>query len=187
MNPAPALTIAAEINRLHEETKRAACASRQALQEALVAAWQAGHLLVAERKRVFHKMGKGAWLLWLEVNFRGTARTAQRYMRLAQCVADIAFLQGMSLRQAYARLGIATEPKTPGKRRLRHTLPAHVVLANRLFRTLKRRPGQTGDEQGEAYRRDLRALYEKLRPWFESSSAPSAAANLCAVERSHKP
>jgi hypothetical protein len=63
-------------------------------------------LLVAERKRVLRTMGPGAWLLRLKSNFRGTARTAQRYMRLAQCVADVTFLQGMSLRQVYARLGI---------------------------------------------------------------------------------
>lgn len=169
MNLAPATpTAVAEINRLHEEAKRCACASRQALQGALVAAWRAGQLLVEERKRVFHTMGPGAWLLWLKANFRGTARTAQRYMRLAHCVSDTAFLEGMSLRQAYARLGIATEPKTSGTRRLRHTLPAYVVLANRLVRTLKRRPGQTDEQQGEAYRHDLRLLYEKLRPWFET-------------------
>jgi len=186
MNAIPVTTTAAEINRLHEEAKRCASVSRQALHGALVAAWQAGHLLVAEKKRVLHTMGPGAWLLWLKANFRGSARTAQRYIRLAQCVADGAFLQGMSLRQVYARLAIATEPKTPGKHRLRHTLPAHVVLANRLVRSLRRRPGQTGDEQGEAYRRDLRALYEKLRPWFESTSVPSAAASFSSLERSHK-
>jgi hypothetical protein len=187
MNPAPATTVAAEINRLHEEARRCAVASRQALHGALVAAWQAGQLLVGERKRVFRDMGPGAWLLWLEANFRGTARTAQRYMRLAQCVADVAFLEGMSLRQAYARLGIATEPKTPGKRRLRHTLPAHVVLANRLVRTLKRRPGQSDEEQGEAYRRDLRILYEKLRPWFESAPGVPKVVNYYAPTCSHKP
>ena len=184
MSPAPVTTTSAEINRLHEEAKRYSVASRQALNGALIAAWQAGHLLVEERKRVFHMMGSGAWLFWLKANFRGTARTAQRYMRLAHSITDIAILQGMSLRQAYARLGIATEPKTPGKRRLQHTLPAHVLLANRLLRTLKRRPGQTRDEQDEAYRRDLKALYERLRPWFES--APSSAANFFATERSHK-
>ena len=163
MNPAPVTTVATEINRLHEEAKRCACASRQALQGALVAAWQAGQLLVGERKRVFHTMGPGAWLLWLEANFRGTARTAQRYMRLAQCVADIAFLQGMSLRQAYARLGIATEPKTPAKRPLSHKLPAHLVLASKLIRALKRPAGKTAEEQGEAYRtRHLRAHLGQL-------------------------
>jgi len=184
MNAIPVTNTAAEINRLHEEANRCASVSREELHGALVAAWQAGHLLVAERKRVLHTMGPGAWLLWLKANFRGTVRTAQRYIRLAQCVADVTFLQGMSLRQVYARLGIATEPKTPGKRRLRHTLPAHIALANKLIRTLRRRPGQTGDEQGEAYRRDLRALYEKLRPWFESASAPSAS--FYGPERSQK-
>ncbi len=184
MNPAPSTPPAvAEINRLHDEAKRCSVASREALHRALVAAWQAGRLLVEERKRVFRDMGPGAWLLWLKANFRGTARTAQRYIRLAHCVTDAAFLQGMSLRQAYARLGIATEPKTPGKRRLRHTLPAHVVLANRLVRTLKRRPGQTDEERGEAYRRDLRLLYEKLRLWFEPTPP---ASTFSAPARSHK-
>ena len=183
---AAAVTTAAEINRLHEEAKRCSVTSRQALHAALVAAWQAGHLLVAERKRVLHTMGPGAWLLWLKANFRGTVRTAQRYIRLAHSITEVALLEGMSLRQTYARLGIATEPKTPGKRRLRHTLPAHVVLANRLVRTLKRRPGQTADEQGEAYRRDLRMLYEKLRPWFEFPFASSPSSNIFAPERSQK-
>lgn len=186
MNPALAPTVAAEINRLHEEAKQHACESREALHAALAAAWQAGHLLLAERKRVLHCMGPGARHHWLEANFRGSVRTAQRYIRLAQSVADLAFLQGMSLRQAYARLGIATEPKTTGQRRLRHRLPAHVFLANRLVRALKRRPGQSTDEQGEAYRRDLRALYEKLRPWFESAPSTPMAANFGAPPRSHK-
>jgi hypothetical protein len=114
-------------------------------------------------------MGPGAWLLWLKANFRGAARTAQRYMRLAQCVADIDFLRGMSLRQAYSRLGIATETKTPGMRPLAHRLPTYIILANKLVRALKRRPGQTAQQQGEVYRRDLRVLYERLRPWFESA------------------
>lgn len=185
MNPAPALTVAAEINRLHEEAKRCEQASREALDSALSSAWQAGQLLLAERKRVFHCMGSGAWLHWLKANFKGTARTAQRYMRLAQCVADVAFLRGMSLRQAYARLGIATEPKGTGQRRLRHRLPAHVFLANRLVRALKRRPGQSTDEQGEAYRRDLRVLYEKLRPWFETASG-CPVGHFSGPPRSHK-
>lgn len=184
MNPATVTSIVAEINRLHEEAKRNSFASREALHGALIAAWKAGHLLVTERKRVFHDMGPGAWLFWLKANFRGTARTAQRYMRLAHTITNEASLQGMSLRQAYARLGIATEPKTPGKRRLRHRLPAHVILANRLVRTLKRRPGQTDEEQGEAYRRDLRLLYEKLRLWFEPVPPTS---NFSVPERSHKP
>jgi hypothetical protein len=154
---------------------------------ALSAAWQAGQLLLAEKQQVRHRMGPGAWILWLEANFKGTPRTAQRYMKLAHSVADVAFLQGMSLRQAYARLGIATEPKTSGQRRLRHRLPAHLVHANRLVRALKRRPGQSGDEQAEAYRRDLRALYEKLRPWFEAAPAGPRPANFSSPAGSYTP
>ncbi|HEY4300917.1 MAG TPA: hypothetical protein VGM73_08600 [Candidatus Didemnitutus sp.] len=164
VSPTPLATAATEINRLHEEAKRCATVSRHALHGALVAAWQAGQLLLTEKKRVRRCMGGGAWLLWIKANFHGTPRTAQRYMRLAQCVADMTVLQDVSLRQAYARLGIATEPKTRGQRLLVHRLPAYVVLANKLIRALKRRPGATVEEQREAYRRDLRALYEKLRP-----------------------
>jgi len=187
MNPAPAITVATEINRLHEEAKRCSYASRRALEDALAAAWHAGQLLLAEKKRVRHGMGPGAWLLWLEANFRGTARTAQRYMRLAHCVADETSLQGMSLRQAYARLGIATEPKTPAKRPLEHKLPSHLILANKLIRALKRAPAKTDEEQREAYRRDLRLLYERIRPWFESSPTVLAPVKLSVANCSHKP
>lgn len=90
-------------------------------------------------------------------------------MRLAQCVADIDFLRGMSLRQAYSRLGIATETKTPGMRPLAHGLPAYVILANKLVRALKHQPGKTTEELREVYRRDLRVLFEMLRPWFAST------------------
>ena len=169
INLTPVTTVATEINRLHEEARRCSVTARQALHGALTAAWRAGQLLLAERKRVDHCMGRGAWLLWLEANFCGTARTAQRFMKLAQYVADIDFLQGMSLRQTYARLGIATEPKTPGKRPLAHRLPAYITLANKLVRALKLQPGKTVEEQREIYRRDLRALYEMIRPWFEST------------------
>ena len=187
MNPSPATTAAAEINRLHEEAKGCSVASRKALQGALAAAWHAGQLLLVEKKRVRRSMGPGAWCLWLETNFRGAERTAQRYMRLAECVADIAFLQGMSLRQAYARLGVPTEPKTPSKRGLSHRLPVHIVLAGKLVRALKRRPGKTVEEQVEGYRLDLRTLYEKLRPWFESAPILRTGANFSPLTGSHKP
>lgn len=167
MNAVPTPSVAVEINRLHEEAKRASFVSRQALHSALAAAWQAGQLLVAEKKRVGRAMGPGAWLLWLEANFRGTPRTAQRYMKLARSVADISFLQGLSLRQTYARLGIATEPKRPGHRLLAHRLPPHLLLANKLLRALKHPHGPTLDPaQREHLCRDLRPLFEALRPWF---------------------
>lgn len=187
MNSITHQTSAAEINRLHEEARQCCRASNEALHGALVAAWHAGQLLLSEKKRVNHAMGLGAWLHWLKANFKGTARTAQRYARLAQSVPDVQLLKGMSLRQAYARLGIATEPKTPGKRRLRHRLPAHLVLANKLVRTLKRPTESASDEQREAYQRDLRTLYEKLRLWFDAPRTDRAGQNLGAISRSYKP
>lgn len=39
-----------------------------------------------------------------------TPRTAQRYMRPARSVSDPSLLGGLSLRQTYFRLGVATEP-----------------------------------------------------------------------------
>lgn len=162
MNAAAILTVAAEINRLHDSAQRLAAESRQSLDGALTAAWQAGQLLMAEKKRIRHSMGAGAWLLWLEANFRGTPRTAQRYMKFARSVSDVAFLQGLSLRQAYARLGIATEPKPRGSQPLAHRLPPHLILANKLVRELRR----TREVPGDAWRRDLRPLFETLRPWF---------------------
>ena len=167
MNAQMAPSVATEINRLYETAQTLSARSRQTLDGALIAAWQAGQLLVDEKKRVRRCMGPGGWVLWLEANFHGTPRTAQRYMKLARSVADASFLQGMSLRQAYARLGIATEPKTSGRCPLGHRLPARVVLANKLVRALKRdRAGVTGDAQGENFRRDMRLLFEALRPWF---------------------
>lgn len=168
----PSPDIAAEINRLCAEVLRLGKESNTALHAALVAAWQAGHLLLEEKKRVRQRMGPGAWLLWLEQNFQGTPRTAQRYMRLARSVSDVSFLAGMSLRQAYARLGIATEPKTPAERTVMPPLPRHVSLANRLLGLLTvegRRKPPSASAKWPAYQADLRPLYERLRALFGQS------------------
>lgn len=180
MKPAPANPVAAEINRLHEEAKHGVHASRQALNAALASAWQAGQLLLEERKRVFRRMGPGAWLLWLEANFKGTARTAQNYMRLAESVADVAEFCGLSLRQVYLRLGIATEPKSRATSPQVGRLPPHVRLANRLLAALQPCADlrRVPTEQRAAFRQDLRALYERLRALFEPDAANNAAPSL---------
>jgi hypothetical protein len=66
-------------------------------------------------------------------------------------------------------------------------LPVHIVLAGKLVRALKRRPGKTVEEQVEGYRLDLRALYEKLRPWFESAPIVRTGANFSPLTGSHNP
>ena len=167
MNAETIPSCAAEINRLHETVQALSVQSRKSLDASLVSAWQAGQLLIAEKKRVRLRMGPSSWMLWLEARFHGAPRTAQRYMKLARSIADVTFLKGMSLRQAYAQLDIATEPKTPGRCPLMHQLPAHVVLANRLVRVLKQERKRAGEnEKTDAIRRDSRALFEALRPWF---------------------
>jgi hypothetical protein len=166
---------AEEINRLHEQVVRQTESSRQCLDAALAAAWRAGRLLLDEQKQVRRTMGN-AWLLWLEQNFKGTPRTAQNYMRLAETVADVAEFRGLSLRQVYLRLGIATEPKSRAASPHVGQLPAHVRLANRLLATLqpcadfRRVPAK----QQAAFRQDLRALYERLRALFEADAANNA-------------
>jgi hypothetical protein len=170
---APAATVSTvdEINRLHAEAIELAAASRRSLDTALMAAWRAGGLLLGEKKRVRHTMGSGAWLLWLESNFRGTPRTAQRYMRLARSVSDPGFVQGLSLRQAYERLGIATEPKRRGRSAVGRLAP-HVSLATRLMRALRSPKvcALMSPEHRAAYQTDLRMLYDRLRVLFEPRS-----------------
>lgn len=168
-SPATTVSTVDEINRLHAEATELAAASRRSLDAALMAAWRAGGLLIEEKKRIRHMMGAGAWLTWLESNFRGTPRTAQRYMRLARSVSDPGFVQGLSLRQAYERLGIATEPKRRGQAAPGRLAP-HVSLATRLARTLRspRVCALMSPEHKAAYQSDLRALYDRLRALFEN-------------------
>jgi hypothetical protein len=161
-----------EINRLHAEVLRRTEESKTALHAALAAAWHAGQLLVVEKKRVRKTMGGGGWFLWLERYFQGSRRTAQNYMRLAQNVADIGSLTGMSLRQVYIRLGISTEPKSRRDAVAVTTLPPHIRLANRLLATLRTSvQSYAGTEQREAYCQDLRALYDQLRTIFDNDAA----------------
>ena len=159
--------LALEVNRLHAEVERLTAESKESLTSALAAAWRAGQLLLTEKRRVRRMMG-AAWGLWLEQNFHGSARTAQRYMMLAESVADVAVLRGMSLRQVYFRLGIATEPKSRANSARVPALPPHIRLANRMLVALKSCAAtrEVTPEQREAYQRDLRPLYERLRAIF---------------------
>lgn len=163
ITPETTFTAAQQINRLHAVAVRFAVDSQNSLRLALSAAWQAGQLLLAEKKRVRKQMGHGAWLHWLEENFDGSARTAQRYMCLAQSITDSAFLRGLSLRQAYFRLGIATEPKARRESVSVPLLPEPVRLASRLLEALRSQPlPQCPD--------DLRPLFDLLRQLFEPAN-----------------
>src|SRR5207253_2231797 len=101
-------------------------------------------------------------------------RTAYRYMRLAESLGDVSFIGGLSLRQAYFRLGIATEPKKAQQHAVAG-LPDYVRLATRLVSALRRAKARGKDGAvAAAYRRDLRVLYEQLQPLFgEANQAPA--------------
>jgi hypothetical protein len=184
MKAATVVSTAAEINRLHADACRFAADSRTALTRALQCAWRAGQLLVAEKKRVQRSMGAGAWLHWLERNFEGTVRTAQRYMRLAASVSDSAFLCGLSIRQAYLRLGIATEPKSRADTVTVAMLPDYIRLTTRLLRVLREESrSRQNPNDSAALRDDLAELYRLLRKLFETAnnSAVPVSIRTCAL------
>lgn len=170
MKEDPAKSAAREINRLHQEVAQRSRQSKAELNAALVAAWRCGRLLVTEKMRVRRTMGPGAWMLWLEQNFQGHVRTSARYIALAASVSDEAQLKGMSLRQAYHRLGIATEPKCRQNTVTVQPLPEHIRLTTRLLAALQLETGGLGNlspPQAAIYRDDLRKLYGELRRLFE--------------------
>lgn len=176
MKEDPTKSVAREINRLHQEVLHRSQQSKAELSAALVSAWRCGRLLVAEKLRVRRTMGGGAWMLWLEQYFKGSVRTSARYMALAASVADEAQLTGMSLRQAYFRLGIATEPKCRQNTVLVAPLPEHIRLTTRLLAALQSETGglaKLAPPQAAIYRDDLRKLYTELRSLFEPERATS--------------
>ena len=161
----------AQINQLHAQVVEQAATSRKCLHAALVAAWKAGQLLVLERKHVRKTMG-AMWGEWLKQNFRGCRATAQKYIRLAEVITDEHELEGLSLRQMYLRLGIATEPKARTESGTVAPFPPHVRLANRLLAVLKSSTDFRDASSYSAYRQDLRGLYLRLRPHFENDCEP---------------
>ena len=178
------IELADEINRLHGNVVQQTDTSKRSLCMAVEAAWQAGKLLLAEQERVRRTMG-AAWGLWVETHFRGSPRTAQNYMRLAESIEDLSLLQGMGLRQSYLKLGITTEPKSRGKDVKVPDLPSHLRLANRLLVALKPcfDSRHKLPETRDAFRKDLRMLYERLRLLFESESNLRSAKTTISVSK----
>lgn len=164
-----------EQSKVRQLRRQALCAaeeSRQAIDRALLAAWEVGRLLDKEQARVRRTMGKGAWQHWLTANFPGAQRTAMRYLKLARSVDDPNTLQQLSLRQAYFRLDISTEPKVRGRSYRLPLLPAHIRHAQRVLlsvRTrLRLRQMSVGDR--ERLRDDLRPLHQQLNALFAAEA-----------------
>lgn len=93
--------LASEINAEHEAAERA-------INDALLHARNAGRLLIEAKAQVQH----GMWSLWLDEHFRGSYRTAQRYMRIAgrwsEIEANATHVSHLSLRDA---LALIAEPR----------------------------------------------------------------------------
>lgn len=81
---------------------------------------------------------------------------------LAEGVAEISSLEGLNLRQAYLRLGIAKEPKSRANSAHVGELPAHVRLASELLVAIKQ-DAPTLRHPRKSYRtRELRAHLSAL-------------------------
>lgn len=158
-----------EINQFYDEATRRAGESREQLDHTITAAWRAGQLLLVERKRVRRAMGRDAWSLWLEQNFRGSPAVARRYIRVAESAADESALRGLSIRQTYLRLGIATEPKCRAQSFRVPALPAHLRLAGRLLVALhpQRDFRRLTPTSRALLQQDLRPIYVRLHALFE--------------------
>ena len=88
-------------------------------------------------------------------------------MRLAAIVAGVSVLNGMSLRQVYFRLGVATEPKSPARSVVLRPVARHATLTLRMLALVPARTNSVSPEMQRTYRQDFRPLYERLRLWFE--------------------
>ncbi|WP_068769978.1 hypothetical protein OH491_19670 [Termitidicoccus mucosus] len=154
-NQVVASAVAAKINKLHAKVTRLEKESRRKLDRALMAAWQAGRLLIEAKTNIYRQAGRSSWIPWLETCFDGHLRTAQRYMRLARATDKPEEFAGLSLRQAYFRLGLSIQPNRSDSRTPDIKLPAYITLANKLTKVLRRTRRQIRTS-------DLAALYAQL-------------------------
>ena len=137
----------------------------------MLAAWNAGQLLRQLKASVRKSAGHGSWEPWLRQNFRGSIRTAQRYMALAKNVTDVADFKGMSLRQTYMALGLSVEKKGLHEPIPVPPIPVHIRIANRLMSAIPspKEIGRCQPQELELWRRDLRPVWERLRLLFGPS------------------
>jgi hypothetical protein len=93
-----------ELETLVEKANTAHLRAQETATFALKYAKEAGDALREAKEQVGH----GAWLDWLEGNFKGTARTAQMYMRVSarwnELEPNAASVSHLSLRAALAEL-----------------------------------------------------------------------------------
>jgi len=98
-------------------------------------------------------------------------------MLLAKAVPDVLQLRGLTLRQAYLRLGIAVAENPHGSAQRYAVLPPHAALANRFQRWVRQKQdvGTLPEQERRTLRHDLRPLYDWLVRLFDEDSAKGDA------------
>jgi hypothetical protein len=96
-------------------------------------------------------------------------------MRLAQAIADPAFLPALSLRQAYVQLGIATEPTARALSPAVPPLPEHLRFARRLAGALRREKHW----DWARLRDDLAELHRELQPLVANHAPADGIKRAC--------
>jgi hypothetical protein len=105
-------------NKFHDQEQEAGKQEEEAGRARLEAAWNAGQALLAAKELCKH----GEWLPWLDANFHGTQRTAQRYMAIASKTTRVSDLEKASIRGALETISLKDKlddepsPKPKGKR-----------------------------------------------------------------------
>ena len=158
------------IDAAQREINRLLASSRADLDRALVASWTLGCMLRDVRDRVRRTMGRSAWPEWLRVAFPRHRVVALRWSRFAEEFSSVDEIAALSLRQAYFRLGVSTEPKSRTSTRQRSRITAYVRNSQRLVIELRRkRRARTGEEM-KRIRGDLAPLFRELTALYDGST-----------------
>ncbi len=161
----------AEVMSRRSEIARLLARSRAELDLALLVTWTLGSKLRDERQRVRKSMGRSAWPEWLRVAFPGKTAVGLRCMRFAEEISSPASIPALSLRQAYFRLGVSTEPKLRGSTRQRRFLAGYVRNAQRLVIELRRQRSRKAGIDLQRVRADLAPLSRELGLLFRENPA----------------
>lgn len=91
-------------------------------------------------------------------------------------------IAALSLRQAYYRLGVSTEPKSRTSTRQRSRITAHVRNSQRLVIELRRKRRSSPGAEIQRIRGDLAPLFRELTALYDCSTKQQRPRPLRAIE-----
>lgn len=149
------------INEKHSIASNNADLSKSHACAAIIAAWECGRLLSAEKTKVEH----GEWLQWLEINCPNiTARTAQRYMDHGRKYDSVSHLVDSMNAKALIAIGLLPEPDPTSGGNDGMSKPdrglAHIQHACQWFNQPKNDPTKLNDVAQKVYCDFLKPLVE---------------------------